>query len=126
MKNNKGQALVEFVLVIPILIIMIFGMVELGNLIHKKYLLETYMDTAISLYKDDKKEVIDSYATTNNISINFTETGSIVSIEVSEKVKLITPGINIVLENPYTLTAHQSFYINRDNQISDLEGQVED
>ena len=72
MKNNKGQALVEFVLVIPILIIMIFGMVELGNLIHKKYLLETYMDTAISLYKDDKKEVIDSYATTNNISINFT------------------------------------------------------
>lgn len=122
MKNNKGQALVEFVLVIPILIIMIFGMVELGNLIHKKYLLETYMDTAISLYKDDKKEVIDSYATTNNISINFTETGSIVSIEVSEKVKLITPGINIVLENPYTLTAHQSFYINRDNQVSDLEG----
>lgn len=31
-KNNKGQAMVEFALVIPIFLLMIFGMVEFGRI----------------------------------------------------------------------------------------------
>ena len=37
MKNNKGQALVEFIIVLPILLLIIISIVDFGNIISKKY-----------------------------------------------------------------------------------------
>lgn len=121
MNNNKGQALVEFVLVLPVIIILIFGMIELGNMIHKKYQLETHMDSVIELYKAGKTEVIDSYATTNDITINFQESGSLVTAVIEQKINLITPGIDIIIDNPYTIRAKRSFYIDKDDSVTTSE-----
>lgn len=110
MVNNKGQALVEFVLVLPIIIILIFGMIELGNMIHKKYDLENHMNTIVELYKADKEDVIESYDKTNNLTSTFDEKGSVVTVTLSEKVAVITPGISTFIDNPYTLKVKRSFY----------------
>lgn len=114
MKDRKGQALVEFVLIIPLLVIILFGIVEIGNIIHKKYLLETHLDTVIDLYKNDKQELIDIYEDENNLDINFKETGSLVTITVSQKVKLITLGIKYI-DNPFEIKTKRSFYNNEVN-----------
>ena len=37
MKKNKGQALVEFIIIIPVLLLLLMGMIDFGNIIHKKY-----------------------------------------------------------------------------------------
>ena len=40
MKNKKGQALVEFVVIMPIFIMLLISIIDLGNIIYKKYHLE--------------------------------------------------------------------------------------
>lgn len=109
MKNRKGQALVEFVLLIPVIIILIFGMIEIGNMLREKYLLENHLDTVIDLYKDDKGELIDVYKSTHKIDINFTTSGNLITANVTKKIKLITPGISII-SNPYTIKTSRVFY----------------
>ena len=37
MKSKKGQALVEFIIIAPIFIMMIMSVIDLGNVIYKKY-----------------------------------------------------------------------------------------
>ena len=109
MENRKGQALVEFVLLIPIIIMLIFGMIEIGNMLREKYLLENHLDTAIDLYKDDKDELIDAYENKNNIVVSFSKSGNLITANVTKKVKLITPGLNII-SNPYTIKTSRTFY----------------
>ena len=108
--NNKGQALVEFILILPVLILIIFSMIEIGNLIHQKYILETHIDPLIELYENDK-DLIPLYETKENIKASFTKNGDMINIEVSKDVKLITPGVNKFLSNPYEIKANRSFYV---------------
>ena len=109
--NDKGQALVEFVLVLPVLILIIFAIIEVGNLIHQKYNLETQVDHIIELYKDSS-ELIPLYETKENIKINFEKSGDLVKVTVTKDVKLVTPGVNKLLPDPYKLKVERSFYVN--------------
>lgn len=56
MKNNKGQALVEFVIIMPIFIFIVLAMFDLGNIIIKKYELENNLDTIVNMYEENKNE----------------------------------------------------------------------
>ena len=44
MKNNKGQALIEFILILPILLIITIGIFDLFNIQNKKYELANELD----------------------------------------------------------------------------------
>ena len=35
--NKKGQALVEFILILPVLLLIIIGMIDIGNIFLSKY-----------------------------------------------------------------------------------------
>lgn len=108
--NDKGQALVEFVLVLPILVLLIFGMIEIGNIIYKKYELETHIEPVIKLYENEE-DVIDTYAKKNNININFSKDGNLVTLTIDKDISLLTPGLTNFLGNPYKIKAKRSFYV---------------
>ena len=38
--NKKGQALVEFILILPVLLLILMAMIDIGNIFLKKYELE--------------------------------------------------------------------------------------
>lgn len=108
--NNKGQALVEFVLVLPILMLIIFGMIEVGNLIHQKYKLETHVEPLIELYMNER-DLIPTYEAKNEIKVNFEKTGNLVEITVSKNISLITPGLTNFLGDPFHIEAKREFYV---------------
>ena len=120
MKNRKGQALVEFVLLIPVIILIIFGMIEMGNMLREKYLLENHLDTSITMYKEDKEELIDVYKDNNDFDIYFTSSGNLITAHISKKIKLITPGLNII-SNPYTINSTRTFYKLEPKEVSNSE-----
>ena len=35
--NKKGQALVEFILILPVLLLILMAMIDIGNIFLKKY-----------------------------------------------------------------------------------------
>ena len=104
--NNKGQVLIIFVILIPILILVMSMIVNIGYLQIEKKNIDNTVHDALEFYLNssdtDKdilaKELINKNIATNNISID--ETEFYVEISVSAPVK----GILNKNEDKYNVT----------------------
>lgn len=110
MKNNRGQALVEFIIIFPIFVFLIISMVDFGNLLYQKYQLENELDYVSDLYLRQKENDISLYATRKKFSVNYQKTGNSVRITVTKRIKLSTPGLSKVLSNPYLIEVERVVY----------------
>ena len=108
--NNKGQALVEFIIILPVLMLIVLGMVDFGNIIYKKYSLEEDLDVLVSLYQDDKTDEMNDYALKNGLGLNFLYGDGNTTIVVSENFKINTPLLNKVLNSPYKIETKRVIY----------------
>ena len=108
--NNKGQALVEFIIILPVLMLIILGMVDFGNIIYKKYSLEEDLDVLVSLYQDDKTDEMNDYALKNNLGLNFLYEDGNTTIVVTDSFKINTPLLNKVLNSPYKIETKRVIY----------------
>ena len=101
--NRKGQALVEFILILPILLLILFTIVDFGNIINYKNKLEnTSTDIARLIRNGEKLEKVKATYPKNNIKI-IEDNNEYKKIEIEEKVKIITPFLDKLLENPYNI-----------------------
>lgn len=117
-KSHRGQSLVEMALVLPILIIILFGILEFGRIFHS-YLVITHAARegarfgVISKNVDQiKQKVQDVSAGINleldDIEVNPSESispGVPLTVSVEYDVELFTPVITDILPNPVHLTA---------------------
>lgn len=98
--NRKGQALVEFVLILPIFIMILFSIVDFGMIFNKKNELENISIDIINLLNNNNKieEIQKEYP---KVDIKLTNEEKYTIVEISTKVNIITPGLNRVLGNPH-------------------------
>ena len=106
MKNKSGQALIEFVLILPVLLLLIFALVDFGRIIVCKSHLEGVMNEVSSL----PEEKVSSYLKKDSdykisYSISYDEYKN---ITLSTKLDLITPGLKNILKNPYDVKVERS------------------
>jgi len=109
--DKKGQALIEFIMVLPILIMLVFAMVDFGNMYMTKAQLESKLNTVVEFYKEkpeqeyiynqinakEEKMVIDLIV----VDANYTK------IELQREIDLITPGFNLIFGSPYKITVER-------------------
>ena len=110
MKNRRAQALVEFALILPILIIMIFSIIDFGNIYLTKGDLESKLSIAVDILKSNADDV-EQLKTKINNSINndnkievklvFDDTNKYLKVSLEKEVKIITPGLNLIIGYPY-------------------------
>ncbi|WP_223592031.1 TadE/TadG family type IV pilus assembly protein [Neobacillus bataviensis] len=116
MKSEKGQSLVEFALILPILILLLLGIIDFARIFHV-YLTMDHAGReaarAASIGKDDSN--IKSTAINNASSIGLTadkivvtptgtrSSGSNVTIKITYPVTFLTPMIGNII-GPLTLT----------------------
>lgn len=117
-KREEGQALVEFVLVLPILLILLLGMIEFGQ-IYFSYLLTQSASRDAARYGSvgatdaeiyqivyDKTEVLNQ----DNLSITITPEpgsrtrGEQLSVAVNYDADLISPIWSGILPNPFPIS----------------------
>ncbi len=110
MKNNKGQALVEFIIILPILLLIIISIVDFGNIISKKYSLENDIDTISNLYIEEKYDEINEYASDKNISINYKKDNDLLIITLNKDVNVTSPLISIITGKTYKVSTEKSIY----------------
>ena len=99
MRNEKGQALVEFVLILPITLILIFCIVDFGRVISLKNDLENKTYDIVMLYQNGKTlDEIDSIINKeqNGIKIDASYNEDYITISVTKKIKPITPGLSYI------------------------------
>lgn len=108
--KNRGQALVEFVLIIPIFLMILLAIIDFGNIFHTKYTLQNDLDLITNLYKEKKEDDYLNYASNNKIGLNIKNDNNYTTIEVSKNIKINTPLLNKVLNNPYTVKESITIY----------------
>ena len=91
--NKKGQALVEFVLVLPVLIFLLLAFIDIARLMIMKNHLESVLNTV----NIETNEVKDKEY---QIQINKKNDGDKVEIELKSCLEVTTPGLNKILGDP--------------------------
>ena len=114
-KNNRGQALVEMALILPVLLLIIFGIIEFGRIFNAHITLthasrEGARAGALGGSNTEIVEIVkgSSYPLdieAENIEITPGENsrvgGETVKVYISSSIDIYTPFINVLLENPF-------------------------
>lgn len=106
--NKKGQALVEFIIILPVMILLIFCVVDFGKVISVKSELENITSDAVLLYQNGKlPDEINSLLTKNddNLKISYEIKGDYITITSSKKIKPITPGLSYIPVDVFDVSA---------------------
>ena len=110
MKKNNGQALIEFTLILPVILLVLLYIVELGRITLKKYELESNLDLIVTLYEEKKTDELNNYINANNINITYTKNNDLTTIKISKNIKSNMPLVNKVLntiETKRTIYEHE-------------------
>ena len=112
-KNKRGQALVEFAIILPIFVFILFACIDLGKIFYIKNNLESRLDDCIAAYQEKKEiETIkkDLDLTKEKIDLTITKEEDYLELKLQKKTDLITPGLNVLLGNPYLAEAKRVIY----------------
>lgn len=110
MKGNKGQALVEFVLILPVFLLMIISMIDFGNIMLKKYSLENDLDTVYKMYNDNNVDALSSYIKDKDIKVNYDRNDDFITINVYKNITIISPVLSVIMGNPYEINVSGVYY----------------
>lgn len=121
-KTQRGQAVVEMALVLPILIMLIFGIIEFGRILNT-YMIVTNLSregarqgatggTDAEIVTAVKSGTNSNQINPNNLTVIINPAansprarGSSVGVRVSYPVDIIAPVIGTVIGDPYTVTS---------------------
>ena len=98
--NRRGQALVEFVLILPIFLLLIFVIFDFGKIFNAKNVIESDSTDIVLLYKSGKTiDEIKALYPDNTIELSTKEDYD--ELKVGSEVKISTPGLNRVFGKKY-------------------------
>lgn len=110
MKNNKGQALVEFILIIPIFMFILLAIIDIGNIIISKYKLENSLSTIVELYQNNQNAELQNYVLQNNLVVNYNKKDKYTTIVLNDDVLVRTPGLNNILGKKMKIETSRTIY----------------
>ena len=109
--KNKGQALVEFVLILPVLLLLIFAFLDLSRIMVGKNHLESVMNEVVKIANNNQNiEAIKEYLDLDEsyqIDVRIVN-DKYKKIILNTSVDLITPGLRQILKNPYIIEIERS------------------
>ena len=103
MKNKKGQALIEFILILPVLLLILFMIIDFGKIILCKNHLENTLSNVVTLKENNGD--INAYLSQDEYKITYKIEDNKIILET--KLDLITPGLKNILKNPYKVTVER-------------------
>lgn len=100
--NRKGQALVEFVLILPVFLLILFAVVDFGMILSKKNELENVSVDVVSMVRnnDNINDILGVYP---DLNIEISNDEKYIVISISEEIDIMTPGLNLVFDDPYVV-----------------------
>lgn len=98
--NRRGQALIEFVLILPVFLMIMFVIVDFGNFLYSRNELENTSSDITRLLLNDHSlsEVVLEYPDLDIKFDNYKEKYR--KLTVSKDIKIVTPFLDRILGNP--------------------------
>lgn len=104
--NKKGQALVEFIIIIPIVVFMILAIIDFMMIFSNKNKLESKMNDVIVLYKKDKTSMdIIEYLNKDLKGVTYSSKSDnkYTYLEIKMNYSFVTPGMDKILGKKYEI-----------------------
>ncbi len=102
--NKRGQALVEFIIILPVIIYIIMFITDMMLIFSYKNHLESDMNETITLYKENK---IDELNKITDATLTYEVKDNYVYLTLTKNYKTITPGLSKVLGKPYKIKSER-------------------
>jgi len=108
--NKRGQALVEFIIILPIFLLLVLGVIDMGNIIISRIEMEKDLSEIVSLYQNDIEvsDISKKLNLNDDKTLEIKENDEFLEILLVKKINIITPGLNLILKNPYNLKISRS------------------
>ena len=108
MKNEQnGQALIEFIIILPIVILLIFSFVDLGRILLEYNRLENLTNIVINKYDEiNNSSELNEYLKSlgyENVNGLVSIKDDLLSIKLIKNVELYTPGLGKIISNPHEI-----------------------
>ena len=100
----------EFILVLPVLILILLGMVDFANIIQNKYKLENNLDIVIDLYREDRVIELEQYLLDEKLTIDYEVDKTFTKVILKKEIDIITPGLNLALNDPFDIVVERTVY----------------
>ena len=106
--GKKGQALVEFIIILPVFLLLVLGVMDIGKIMYNKTMLEGAMSEVVSMYQkgNSSLEILDKLDIEASLDIKAEDNYTIFSLV--KEIDIITPGLNLILGNPYEIIVKRS------------------
>ena len=107
--NKRGQALIEFVLLLPIFIFLLLGIIDIGKVILTKTEIESELSEVLDMHRHHESyEEISAKLKKQDRTLNFEiqkNEDQTLTLVVQKEIDIVTPGLGIILGNPCRLEA---------------------
>lgn len=108
--NKKGQALVEFILVLPILLLIVISMIDIGNIFLKKFDLNNDLETVATLYENGDMTNLNNYLEEEKINFSENSKDDMITLTLSQKISISTPVIQQLLGSDYEIKTSKTIF----------------
>lgn len=95
MRNSRGQALVEFVLILPVVLIILMYLIDASKIISYKTSIENDMNMVVNLYQN--KDALNKYIADNNLDVSYFTDNNLTTITIRKDTKYTLPTLNNIL-----------------------------
>ena len=112
MNNKKGQALVEFILILPVLLLIAMAMIDIGNIFLKKYDLNKDLDVVTDLYKNGETKQLGVYLANEKLTLDEELHENMTTLTLKKEVEINAPGLNNIIGQNYEIKASKTIYEN--------------
>ena len=105
--NKKGQALIEFVIILPVLLLLLFAFIDFGKIIYIKSELNNLLPEVRAMHKEKMSynEILKLVKESNKSNVLSIENEEYTTIKLSRNIELTTPGLGLIIGNPYEVNA---------------------
>ncbi len=117
--NKKGQALIEFILILPVLLLVLMAMIDIGNIFLKKYDLNNDMDIVSNLYQNGETKQLAAYLASEDLSFEDTAHDGTVTLSLKKTVTISAPVLSNIIGKNYEIETTKTIYENDE----DLDGE---
>ena len=107
--NNSAQALVEFVLLLPIIIMILLVVIDFASIFYNRNHLEGVLNDVVAAYSSDiTKSELTKIIDNPHITYTISKDGDLTIIKLEQSINLITPFSNVFFKDPYIITTKRT------------------
>ena len=108
--NKKGQALIEFILVMPIFMIILMSLIDVGNIYLKKNELNNELQIIEEMYQKQDIQNIALYTSNKDLTLEESTENELITITLKKQIKINAPILTNIIGKKYTIEEKKTFY----------------